>query len=471
MRHLTKRRLTGQAGFVLPTAVIVLLILTVLIGAAVAVATQTSTSTTRDNNTKAALEAAEAGLQAAAYRLSKLEPKSTACINGTAIVPETSGSQQGECKSGSEPLGNGARFEYWTTKGLAVGETCGGETMTGATGSTGATGPTFSEKPNVTQRCITSLGTVNGVERRLQERTALSRPPLFEINGMFGYESVSVKQNAILKGAIGTNGTITLTENDTVTEVALGPTGTLTGPTGGVGAVNRVAKAFERPPVPIGESAVTGTAAECIPPEHSEAAGKNCDFRLPTTGPVKFNTATRALNLANGSKLVLQGGIYNFCSLEIEGNNAEIETVLGERVEIFIDSAQPPRAGVSGCTTNPAAGKVTTKNGLEIFNPNPNATYLQLYVYDGSGGTFEIKNNSGGVFDGTIVAPESTLKIGNGAHYIGAIIANKLELGNKFEFTWEGHITQLLKETTTNERKAWEECPPTHTGTNPREGC
>src|SRR6185437_10636723 len=42
MRHLTdfKRRLTDEAGFVLPTAMIVLLMLTVLIGAAVTVASQ-----------------------------------------------------------------------------------------------------------------------------------------------------------------------------------------------------------------------------------------------------------------------------------------------------------------------------------------------------------------------------------------------------------------------------------------------
>ena len=82
MRHLNlKRRLVDEAGFVLPSAIIVLFVITILTGAAISVAVQTSTSTTRDNNVKAEIAAAEAGLQVASYRLSKLEPGNTQCIS------------------------------------------------------------------------------------------------------------------------------------------------------------------------------------------------------------------------------------------------------------------------------------------------------------------------------------------------------------------------------------------------------
>ena len=88
MRHLNpKRRLIDEAGFVLPTAIIVLMIVTVLVGAAITVAMQTSTSTTRDDNTKAALEAAEGGLQVASYRLSQLKPEKEECVSGSANKP------------------------------------------------------------------------------------------------------------------------------------------------------------------------------------------------------------------------------------------------------------------------------------------------------------------------------------------------------------------------------------------------
>jgi Tfp pilus assembly protein PilX len=467
MRHLTtfKRRLTGEAGFVLPTALIVLLILTLLTGAAITVATQTSTSTTRDDNTKAALEAAEAGLHTASYRLSKLEPAKAECITGT---QKETPSLAYCASSGSEPLGNGATFEYWTTKGLAEGERCGGETI--------------SAQEYVTQRCITSLGTVNGVQRRVQARAALNRPPLFETDGIFGYNSVSIKQGSEFNGAIGTNRTVTLTSGDTVEEVVLGPSGKLVGAAGageypfGAKKVNTVKNEFVRARVPIGESAESAKeTAECgTPSPTDEAAGKNCDLQIPVTknGEVEFNEATRALTLKkNNANLVLKGGIYNFCSLEVQGNGSTIKTTANERVEIFIDSAK--REG-SKCTTSqvPAAGTLSfAKNAVALENPTHNATFLQIYVYDGSGGTIEIKNNSTSEFWGTLVAPYSNLIIGNGAHFTGAIIASELELENLFHFTWEGKIKELLRETTAYERKAWEECPPTHTGTNPQEGC
>ena len=58
-----RRRLAGQSGFILPTAIIVLFALALLTGVAIDVSVQTSSSTSRDDNTKAALEAAEAGLR------------------------------------------------------------------------------------------------------------------------------------------------------------------------------------------------------------------------------------------------------------------------------------------------------------------------------------------------------------------------------------------------------------------------
>jgi Tfp pilus assembly protein PilX/cytoskeletal protein CcmA (bactofilin family) len=452
MRHLTnfKRRLTGEAGFVLPTAIIVLLIVTVLVGAAITVASQTSTSTTRDSNTKSALEAAEAGLQTASYRLSKLEPKPTQCINGSAAVGE-------KCESGSEPLGNGATFEYWTSKGLAAGEKCDGETV--------------SAQENVTQRCITSVGTVNGVPRRVQERASSLASPLFQVKGILGYHSVSIENNGKLEGEVGTNEILTLKNGVTVEQADLGPLGKVEGTSTPKVTIKNTSP-FEPPPVPIGESATSATTqAGCKPPLEGGEVGPNCDF-LITNGAdansgVTFNTALRSLSMGNGASLELKEGVYNFCNFQVSGNNTKLTTVSGGKVVIFIDSAA--RAG-SGCSS--PAGKLEFKNGLEIIDPNKNALYLQIYVYDGSGGTIELKNNvSGGQFYGTIVAPKSKVAIGNNAEFVGAIMANEVELAPNFKFKFEKEVEKLKTPSRLYERKAWEECPPTYTGTNFQEGC
>jgi Tfp pilus assembly protein PilX len=474
MRDLNRRRrLTGEAGFVVPTALIVLLILTLLIGASITVATQTSSSTTRDNNTKAALEAAEAGLETANYRLSKLEPKeSKQCINGGAVVEE-------KCESKpEEPLGNGATFQYWTSKGLAAGETCAGQTITTVA--------------NEAQRCITSVGTVNGVQRRLQARAALNRPPLFEVEGILGYKSIVVKNNSHLEGEIGTNGTITLAPGVTATKADLG------GPTAKVelNGASPVTESKNPSPfeaaaaVPIGKSAESATTtAECKPPLPGEApaAGPNCDWLITKgikketpgdlvggpAGSVKFEPLTRSLSMGNKAELTLKEGIYNFCDFQITGTFATLTIELGARVEIFIDSAKPPREpeAKSGCKNDPEAGKLGFKNGVTIENPNKNATYLQVYVYDNSGGEIVFAPNSSSAFYGSIVAPYSKLAITNNGEFIGAIEASEVELTNNFKFKWDPNDKGLRKETSTYERKSWEECPPTYSGTNFQEGC
>jgi Tfp pilus assembly protein PilX/cytoskeletal protein CcmA (bactofilin family) len=457
MRHLTnfKRHPTDEAGFVLPTAMIVLLMLTVLIGAAVTVASQTSTSTTRDSNTKAALEAAEAGLQTASYRLSKLEPEKSECVTGTAKAPPTIGIY---CAgSGSEPLGNGASFEYWASKGLVAGEKCGGETV--------------STQENVTPRCITSVGNVNGVARRVQERAASLASPLFQVKGILGYHSVLIENNGVLEGEVGTNETLTLKNGVTVERVDLGPLGKVEGTSTPKETIKNTSP-FEPPPVPIGESANSAiTQAECKPPPEGGEVGPNCDF-LITSGAdansgVVFTPSTRSLSMGQGASLELKEGVYNFCNFQVSGNNTKLTTVAGGKVEIFIDSALRAK---SGCTA--PAGKLEFKNGLELIDPNKNALYLQIYVYDGSGGTVELKNNvSGGQFYGTIVAPYSKVTIGNNAEFVGAIEANEVELAPNFKFKFEIEVNKLKTPSRLYERKAWEECPPTYIGTNFQEGC
>jgi Tfp pilus assembly protein PilX len=474
MRHLNlKRRLAEDAGFVLPTAIIVLLILTVLTGAAVTVASQTSTSTTRDNNTKAALEAAEAGLGVATYRLTKLQPELKQCITGTAnSAPESSG----YCKdTAPEQLGNGAAFTYWTSPDLTYsGQTCTGPTVTVAAGTEG------------TQRCVTSIGTVNGVKRRVEERVfSLISSPLFEVNGILGYSSVLVKQNGTLEGAIGSNGSITLENGVKVTETVLGPNAKVEG--GGLpGTTTKSTTEFVRPIVPIGESAVSATTvAGCGTPTLGTAAGKNCDV-LITNGinkigvpleedaskSVTFNSSIRKLSMGTKATLVLNKGIYNFCDFQVTGTNATLkiaENPTSPDVQIFIDSAS--RTG-SGCAGDTEAGKLVFKNGFAIENPNKNATSLQIYVYDGSGGTIKFENNSESSFYGTIIAPYSKVEIKNNGEFTGGIEANEVELINNFKFKWEAKAAELKKEEKPRyKRKTWAECPPTYSGTNPQEGC
>ena len=86
-----------------------LVVITALTGAAVSVAVRSSTSTTRDDNTEAALEAAEAGLQVAQYRINALKPKTAHRHR-----PRETKTLESKCKTATpETVGNGASFQYW----------------------------------------------------------------------------------------------------------------------------------------------------------------------------------------------------------------------------------------------------------------------------------------------------------------------------------------------------------------------
>jgi type II secretory pathway pseudopilin PulG len=464
-----RRRLTDEIGFILPTAMVALLILTVLIGAAITVAAQTSTSTTRDNNTKAALEAAEAGLQAAAYRLTKLEPAKTACITSTATLTPVSINY---CASSEETLGNGAKFEYWDTTELTAGQACTGTAVTVPTGST------------LTQRCVTSVGKVNGIQRRVQQRVfTLLSSKLFEVEGILGYHSVTVRNNGTVAGEIGSNEIVNLNPGVTVTKTDLGPTGEIIG-TGAPGTITKNPAPFgPRPTIPIGQSATSAnTTAECKPPLPGEpaTAGKNCDWLITNginkvtpgdaaSAGVTFNSSIRSLAMGNKAELTLKEGIYNFCDFQVTGTFAKLTIENGARVEIFIDSKE--REG-SGCSGDPEAGKLGFKNGVTIENLTKNATDLQIYVYDASGGTIEFAPLSSSAFYGTIVAPQSKLEIKNNGEFTGAIEANEVELTQNFKFNWAVEDQNLQAEVKPHyARSAWEECPPTYTGTEPQKGC
>src|SRR5579875_3196014 len=104
----TRSLARGESGIALIAAIAVLLIVSLLAAAAVSVSSGTATSTTHDEQRKAALAAAEAGLRVATYRLTMLNPEPSECI-GASSRQAPSG---GLCTAPEEPLGNGTGYTY-----------------------------------------------------------------------------------------------------------------------------------------------------------------------------------------------------------------------------------------------------------------------------------------------------------------------------------------------------------------------
>ena len=428
------KRLTADRGFALPSAIIILFVITMLTSAAIVVATQSSTSTTRDSRAKAELEAAEAGQHVASYRVSQLGPSRAQCINESEVVEPANS----PCQDNSESLGNQASFRYWTTVALKAGEACAGRTAAAIAG--------------YMQRCITSEGSVGGVEPAVRLQTRVSAPLLLPVNGLFGLERVEVANNTTVLAKGGTNGKFVIGNNASVEGVNLGPSGeTQVGNGGSAGTVAKEATNFTLTPVRPGKSAT----------ENSNYRIEN-GLKSPKAEPydessgVTYSSATRSINV--GSSLKLAGEIYNFCNFTT-GNGATI-TVEHKPTKIFIDSPNDP-----GSQCSPGDGKFTMANSSNFVNPYKEAAALQIYVYDeASHMPVEFLNNV--VFYGTIYAPHSTVNVHNNAEFFGAVAANVVSMKNNGTVHSEKNVEDLLGGP--YQRAVWEQCTR---GSGASEGC
>jgi Tfp pilus assembly protein PilX len=430
----------------MPTAIIVLFVITVLTGSAIAVAVRSSTSTTRDTSVKAALEAAEGGLQVAEYRLTQLKPKSTQCIAATEAK-----SSEGECKSGSEALGNGAVYRYWTTLPLAAGAKCAGESIV--------------VKSNTVQRCVTSEGKVNGVEpgTRLQTRVESAvGESLFKIHGILGLEEVKVNGSVKATAVVASNekikgeGSAAFEKGFEICppkgefKPAAGAERNKSGVTvGGVGGMQ------SNPPLEV--TRTSGCPLEAAIPEVHPTAAENEDNRIGTTDTFftegksvnKFTgSPTYELTAGSNSKLTLGGSKYYFCKLLAE-RNGEIKIASGATIEIFIDSHE----GNSNCAAT--AGTFTIEGNAHLENPNPAGSLLIMMA---GKGPLTIANS--GTLKANIYAPEAEVILSGSGTLTGAIVGKKVRLeAGSFNFSEEVASEELINANGgAYSRKGWQQC-------------
>ena len=460
-----RRLKEDQRGFALPIALAVLAILTLLGAATVLSATQSNSLTSRDAKTKAALEAADAGLRVAVYRLNQLRPDDTHCPT----QPLTAAGAGNLCAAaGPESIGNGASFRYWIS-GIITSGTCAGNTVDNTQTSIG-------------QRCITAIGTANGISARTQERVvAYNSSPVFPA-AIYGTKSVTISNNGTVSGTaqnpalIGTNGTLNVGASGggttTIDGYEVGPGGTIN-----IGA--NVTNAL--PP----SSSLPAFRATPWPPLSNVPFGNtatvNSDARIcsldPCHGGVTFNPVTRVLSMANNSSLTLGGGIYNFCDMSAS-NNAHITIGATVQTQIYIDSSSRILSdGVTPACSNLTTGRLTLSNNDTLDNPSGSALNVQLYVYGNpalpGANVVSLFNNSNSYI--SLDAPFSTINISpsNNTTYTGAIAGYVITLGNASHFTYQPSTNTLqIGSLGLYYRAYWEQCPASPSVvSDPTSGC
>lgn len=469
---MTKAR--SQAGIALPVALMVLLIASLLASAAVLAATQSNDLSNRDTGNKAALEAADAGLRTAAFRLNMVNPDDDKCV--TTGAPPASGQP---CTPTSDTLGNGAAVQTWTSPALTTGQTCAGLTVVG----------------DVDQRCVTAIASVRGVSVRTQSRVAaFTAEPVFAVPGLLGTSGLTIENNTTINGTGGTNKVESIGQSSSLTASELGPSGTVQLQGSGSGNPGTVTSTttYVTSPIDPGTSATNTAAGGTCGVANINSyipTGTNCDYRItngltnPVTQPndpsnnVTWNATSRQLTVQpkQGAKITFGGGIYNFCDFN-SGNNSTITIPPGVKVQIFIDS--PYRKLANGAPACPAGttGTLNIANGTTIINYNNDPTALQFYVYGNPNqpGTNQVTwNNNGLTSYVSIFAPYSNVNLQNNGDFYGGVSAWTIDAGPNFKFHWDPRDGNLKgRPQGLYYRTSWKQCPSHPTSaSDPQSGC
>jgi hypothetical protein len=339
---------------------------------------------------------------------------------------------------------------------------------------------------NISQRCVTSIGTSNGVSARSQIRSAtFGAEPLFPVPGITGINGITNGNNANVNGGEASNKVITGGNNNTVITggVELGPGGSYTG------AGNPTQIPLPTPivlgPVDPGSSNQS-SLANCPTRQAAGYPACNDNYRIanyianpitPTpanedpSSQTTYNAATRTLTMTGSSpSLTLGGGLYNFCEIDIK-NNATISLATNVRAEIFIDSPDDPNSGCPAGT-----GSLNVKNNVTWSNPLNDPTALQIYVYGYNNGSNVVNFMNNGNCTCVLYAPQSTINLShnsNNSDLTGAVSGALVNVPNNFNFAYNAQAGTLQARTTgLYYRTAWAQCTPTPPSvTNPGAGC
>jgi Tfp pilus assembly protein PilX len=466
--------LRSEHGVAMPVMTWMLVVVSLLVTGFFTVSLQLSDSTNQDRSGKRALAAAEAGLQTAVYRLNQIEVGENQCLADGPTTP-LAGS---ECPaSAAVSLGDNASFTYYVTPTFA----------NQAAGSGCVTLPNQDSMP--TDRCVTAIGTVNGVSRRLQVRvTNLPGPPSFNQVGVLGKTQVFLGNSSKVWSDVGTNGnahfgnsaeTYEVSSIDVDGAVMRGPGSTYTseGSSQKIAGGQVFVPAFEFPATDF---------------EAAEAAALNLQ-----PGWTKPNGTSYGNLPANLHQLTVTGtatlapGTYLFCRLHLnDGKHLRFHGT--QPTKVYIDS--PARVGSPCYGQSDPAGTFTADNSNQI-NVNAGKEHLVDFFVAGTpwNGTRDryswcdpkgspikyeecrsdvVMDNSVDI-KASVYAPTTTVEANNSVKWWGAIGADKIRFNNSVEFT----LTGAVKDRPSGSqgaalRTAWGECRPTATSAaDPESGC
>jgi hypothetical protein len=438
----------GERGFAVPTVMFMLLAAFAIVTVGVVASIQAQGGTVRDERSKSALTAAEAGISQAllAYNGGFTPSKDAqgqdipTCYMPVSNPPNTVQPRSPQSGGWCQPVtgSNGAgTFSY---------QVC----------PTGPPGPSTCAQAGTLQ--VVSLGNVNGVTRRVDVLAkSSSGQQVFLDAGLKSQTNILLDSNAMVQSPSSAGGSILMGSTSTALcgISTVGPDGTLTG-SGGYYANPNCTN-------PLDLSTIGHQSLTLPPVNQGDAATNNDNIRITnaksTSNPqptpadlisgnkndITWNAGTRQLSLTGQkTSLTLTGRTYSLCKLTMQQNSTLYVAPNQSGVRIFFDS--PEHCGLPAYnTSSPTLQKQTAQMWLEsntriTASGDPAALNIAIYfvgsptIPTGIMMSSNSDQNAACVQNFVLYAPLTQVEMNSNSTYCGVIAGLSVHMDQNATF-------------------------------------
>lgn len=389
-------RFADERGIAMPF-VIGIMTAVLAIATAVAVSSVSAISgTNRDEDSKSALGAADAGVAAAIAR------QNTIAGSGSAACLTTG--------SGGLLVTQAAQSNGWCAP---------------VTGSIDGRTYSYQTKVNTDGTMqIISTGTSDGVPRRISVTAESSTGAgVFSASAVIGLDYITMDSNSQIFSNTATNGNHTMNSNATLcgnATVGIGKSLVRNGNSRHGGS------SCTQTSYPVKQAQTT-----LAPVQQGDVVTNNSNGRffgqdIRSSNKVTWSSSSRTLNLGSNSSVTLGGSNYSFCKLQMSSNTT-LYIASGATVRIFFDT--PEACGLASGTA-----QLDLDSNSQIVTTAGNPTHVALLFMGSDTRATTIRLNSNTQAnevcnsDFVIYAPKSHLEMDSNSRYCGAVAAKSIHL-------------------------------------------
>lgn len=450
------RRLASEAGFAVPTVLLMLVAALGVAGVAVSTSIQGQGGTVRDQESKTALAVAESGASQALLQYNRygIAPGTAGCAPVGSTVPDA----EGWCPEVSGTTVNGGTVSYRVR-------------------------PTSSLLPDGeiawTELEVVSVGVLAGTTRRIEvSASSSSGQDIFFDADVKSKEGITLDSNSQIHSGSATNGDISVDPNaKQCGPASVGIGKELTGDGSHYGDIDctTAGTTFEEeislPPLVQGDAPINNDngrlfAEDLISGKKADACwnGLNGDGKKGSCG-------ARELLVDNNSSVTLGGGVYSFCKLTLKSNSS-LYIAAGKQVKIFFDSPE-------ACKYKDGVTQLDLLSNSRITSAPGYAVNVALLFVGSPDMDTRINLNSNTSVDGpceqnfVIYAPYTDIDLDSNTKFCGSMAGKSVHLDSNAEiWTSSGTDSFVLPNTAPHYVvDRFVDCTATGVSGAPDEGC